>query len=275
MELTVPLSVRQMGMGGVSTGGADVLRAWCNPSLLGRQENQWEVAAGGASVFGQERSVILGGGWAPLPAWSLGFFGLSNGVSANELDESGKETGKSLSQGLTAAGLGVAWRPNWLSVGVAGKFVSETVGGFAASGALVDAGVEARRWGFSIAAAIRNLGSDLAFPSAVTVKLPNEIRGGLAYLYEPLRISAGIEYARVTGLNGMLGIGVEWWPVKMLAVRTGYMGEAGAKSITAGLTGVYRGIAVDYAIATHDIGLSNRVSWPRGGTPASAGPSPP
>lgn len=32
--LKLPLSVRQMGMGSVTLGGEDVLRAWSNPALL-------------------------------------------------------------------------------------------------------------------------------------------------------------------------------------------------------------------------------------------------
>lgn len=273
VDLSVPLSVRQAGMGGVSAGGSDLLGGWCNPALLGRQESRWELAAGGVSRFGEENLFILGAGWAPLPAWSLAILGMSSGISANELDEYGRETGTSLSRSLAAGGVAGAWGADWYGLGLAGKLVSEEVGDSGASGALVDLGAEARRWGFSLSAALRNLGGELEYSDAVSVEVPTEARCGLAYLHEPWRACVGVEYAKVRSLEGMVGLGAEWWPARMLAVRAGYAGETGAGSVTAGLTVLYRGLALDYAMSTHDIGTSNLLglTWALGGERAAAG----
>ena len=71
--LTPPLSVRQMGMGHVSFGGQDMLRAWTNPALLADQATQGEAAVSGASMFGGLQTTggfgAGAGAVAAGPAW--------------------------------------------------------------------------------------------------------------------------------------------------------------------------------------------------------------
>jgi len=59
--LAMPLSVRQMGMGNVTMGGRDMLRAWTNPAVLADQETTGEASVNGASMFqGQQKTGGLG-----------------------------------------------------------------------------------------------------------------------------------------------------------------------------------------------------------------------
>ena len=49
--LNVPLSVRQMGMGNVSVGGTDLMRAWSNPAMVAGQPGGGELALNGGALF--------------------------------------------------------------------------------------------------------------------------------------------------------------------------------------------------------------------------------
>ena len=70
--LNAPVSVRQIGMGGVSTGGSDLLRAWSNPAVLAEQRTRGQAALTGASVFGGEFTTIgSGASWMLTPSWSV------------------------------------------------------------------------------------------------------------------------------------------------------------------------------------------------------------
>jgi len=278
--LTVPLSVRQAGMGEVGAGGTDVLRSWCNPALLAMQETHGEVAAGGASMFGEQASLGFGAGWALGPDWTVGAFLASTGISVEELDAAGIETKKSVSQDNMAFGPAVAWQWDWLAFGVAGRYITESIGGFSDSAMAGDIGAAARWGSLSLATSLRNLAGSLYKAGNDTVILPRELRAGAAYFLDSPGLSGGVEYA--TFLSGSsappdtLNCGVEWWPAKMFGLRAGLvqtMVSGGPPMVfTAGLTGVYHGIALDYAISTHDIGLSNRasLSWAFGGNRTGA-----
>ncbi len=268
-SLALPMSVRQMGMGDVSAAGTDVLAAWSNPALLAAQKTQGEFAIGGASLFGSEAQTFgLGAGWRLSPQLTLGALVQSYGVSFPQLDANGLALATSLSQRTTAGGVAAAWRRGLLSAGLTLKGLSDSVQNSSVTTASVDLGVSAIYEGFTAGAALRNAGGklrDLNVPNAAKIPvdgLPGEMRVGAAYRYPALSLGGGVEYMKVADAAGQLGAGVEWWPADMLALRLGMSGISGAPSrqLTLGVSGVYQGISLDYAMGAHPLGPVHRAS---------------
>jgi TolB-like protein len=86
------------------------------------------------------------------------------------------------------------------------------------------------------------------------------VRGGVAYRIATMGLLAGVEYASADAV-GKIGVGLEWWINKMFAVRAGVagLGAVNGQRITAGLSARLAGIGVDYAAATHVLGLTHQV----------------
>jgi len=263
--LNLPLSVRQMGMGNVSVGGRDVLRAWSNPSLLADQARRGEVAFNGASMFGGDQTTFgFGAGWLLSPGWNVAALVSSYAVGVPEVGADGKEMGADLDRSLIAGGLAGAGSLGFAHVGVTVKMVSDSVLGDAASAVAADVGLSAVWESFSAGFAYRNLGPSLRAgedPGDEAEVLPAELRGGVAFHLTSIRVSAGAEYAQTRGRDGRVGLGAEWWPVKALAVRAGVANVADAAGqVTAGLSALFRGLTLDYALAAHPVGATHKVS---------------
>ncbi|MEK7476717.1 MAG: CsgG/HfaB family protein [Candidatus Coatesbacteria bacterium] len=264
--LRMPLSVRQMGMGNVSLGGSDALRAWANPAALADLGSTGEVALNGSSMFsGQQTAGGAAAGWRVTPRWSVGALAAYHTLSAPNLDASGAESGAKLSQDTMAAGVGTAVRVGWLRVGVTAKMVSESLSGDSASAVAADAGAVAGLGGLAIGLAVRNVGTRIRKVDAVSPvaeALPTEIGGGLAYALPMVPVSVAAEYAMPQGRDASAGVGAEWRASRVFAVRAGAAGLGGPDEIqiTAGLSVHYASMSVDYAFATHPLGAANRVS---------------
>jgi hypothetical protein len=262
--LAVPMSVRQAGMGEVSPGGNDILRAWSNPALLADQGTKYELAFSGAQIMGERNMAGLGWGQVFDSSWTGGAFASTSGISAREIGADGEETGLTLSHEVVFGGMAFAWRGESLRVGVAGKGVSETVAGVSASAIMGDAGLAIRAGSLVLAAAMRNVGGKLDYSSEVSAKGPAEVRAGAAMEYSGLGITIAGEYVKSSSLAGSAGAGLEWRPAKVLALRGGLVKDlekdSAAPGITAGLTGEFRGFSFDYALTTHEVGMTNRVS---------------
>jgi len=262
--LNSPLSVREAGMGQVSMGSSDILRAWSNPALLADQDTRGTVGMSGGSLFGGDLTGIgVGAGWLASPSWAVGAAGMSFNSSFAEVNGDGDETGTSVNQGVMAAGLGAAWRGSWLKAGVLAKVVSDDLAGDRATAVAGDAGVVGR-WGeASVGIAGRNLGSALreAQSGMEAQSLPSELRFAVSYRLRAWHVLMGAEYASELSAGGRLGCGVEWWPVRLFAVRTGAQrNRAGQVQMTAGLSAGYQRLSIDYAAVTHTLGLNHRMS---------------
>jgi hypothetical protein len=279
--LNVPLSPQQLGMGEVSIGGTDILRAWSNPAMLSDQSTRGEISMNGGSFFDAGQSGLgAGAGWRFDSGWSVGAEFSSMSMKFDELDEFGDSTGSSLEQSQSAAGALAALRTGPASWGVALKMVSDSVAGNSASVPAADAGVSVAWNGFIAGAAMRNLGTELRSEKDGAVggeSLPQELRGGLAYRYEPLGLLGGVEYAAAEG-QGKIGVGAEWWINKMFALRAGVagLGATNGQRITAGLSARLAGVGIDYAAGTHTLGLTHQigVSYGFGGSMAGYEPPP-
>ncbi|MEK7475113.1 MAG: CsgG/HfaB family protein [Candidatus Coatesbacteria bacterium] len=262
--LNVPLSAQQVGMGEVSVGGGDVSRAWSNPSLLSAQSTRGEIGLSGGSYFdGGHSGMGACAGWLLGSRWSVGLGFSSESVSFSEVDAFGDPVGTSVAQSQMAIVAMGAVRTGPASIGIAVKSISDTTAKNSASAVGADAGVSVELDGFLAGAAVRNLGAGLRTATAGAEggeSLPMEVRGGVAYRIAPMGLLAGVEYATADTV-GRIGLGAEWWINKMFAVRAGVagLGAVNGQRITAGLSARLAGIGVDYAAATHVLGLTHQV----------------
>jgi len=280
--LDLPLSVRQAGMGDVGIGGHDVMRAWSNPASLADQTARGEAAINGASLFGgDEQNLGLGVGWRVAPAWTVGALVSSFGASLPEIDANGDRTGRSLDRSLVSGGVMGAGQEGPLRLGLLVRFVRDTVLGDVASPVAADLGAALAFGPLETGVALRNLGGNLQSAGLAYregVALPLQTRVGAGWRFADWHLSAGAEAVFPTALTGTVGAGLEWWPVKFLAVRAGVSDVADpAGRMAAGLSVEWTGVVLDYAFAAHAIGPSQRMSlsYLFGGLPGSPAPGHP
>lgn len=264
--LNLPLSVQQLGMGDVSVGGRDVLRAWSNPAMLSRLNTKKVVALSGSSMFGGEYSTFgFGGGWVISPRLALGGFLSAFGSSLDELDDYGDSVGSILERSVLVGGVVTALKlAPWLQVGGTLKGVRDEITGNSSNVAAVDFGLVAgmtKLWG---AVAFRNAGFKLRSYQNSTVGsdvLPFEVRTGIFYQHRARWPRGGVEYVQTLNRDDRLGIGVEWWLTDSLGLRTG-ISDIGWRrpKPTIGLSGAYRQFGLDYAFGRHVLGDNHLVS---------------
>jgi len=278
IELSLPLSVRQYGMGGVATGGNDVLRAWSNPAQLAAMSSQGEGALVGGKVLEETTMFGLGGGWRLMPDLAVGAMVVRYAFTMDGVDGYGDPTNTTVEQSVMGAGVLAAYRTEFLRGGVAFRYVAEKIVDTTASGIAADAGVQATFMGATLGLAARNLGPNLVAadePAEVGgVTTPLEIRAGVAYRYEPLRLGAGAEFSKVVERDGRIGLGLEYWPVEFLGLRAGSSGLKDAGQLTFGFSALWQGFGLDYGVALHSTGINHRLalSYALAGTAAAASP---
>ncbi len=83
--------------------------------------------------------------------------------------------------------------------------------------------------------------------------------GGLyRLLKDKLIVSMDLDKSLRTGISWHLG--GEYWALNFAAVRLGFEGEGGLRETTAGFGVKYKDYTIDYALALHQLGMSNRIS---------------
>jgi len=277
--VSLPLSVRQMGMGDAAPGGADVLRAWCNPALLADRDGLGEVAISGGAMPAGQMTGGLGVARGFGDTFSAGALVSYAAMSAPEVDSTGAE-GADISHSVVSAGAVGAVRWKWLRAGLTVKLVSETLAKRSTSGFAIEPGVVARSGDVSVGASLRNMGiGPLEESGDVEAVLPSEFRVGAAYLFSGPRVAVVAEFVSPRYFASSMGGGVEWRPFESLALRVGAKSADGKVPLTAGFTAILGAFALDYAFSTHEIGMSNRVSvgyafGARRASPAAAGTGP-
>lgn len=268
-QLNVPVSVRQLGMGFVAQAGTDVLRIWSDPSVLTDLSATFEGAILGAQSFGGGTHGALAGAYRLNEAWALGLTVNRHALSFDATDEFGTPTGETNETGVVSAAVSGGWRWDWLRTGLTIKSVSETLLAETSTGIGVDLGLRAVFGDFSGGAAIRNIGGELraAVDAGTTgdepapaAFLPREIRIGAGWHQSEVRLRAGAEAVITKEREAAIGIGAEWWPVPMAGIRAGANLLADATAVTFGLSGVWRGLGLDYAFVMHPVEIRNLVA---------------
>jgi len=264
LVLNAPLSVREAGMGQVSVGGTDILRAWSNPALLAGQETRGAVGLSGGSLFGGDLTGAgLGAGWLASPSWAVGVMAMSMGSTFPEVNGGGDETGTDLNRSVMAGGVGAAWKGSWLKAGMLVKVVSDNLAENKATAFGADVGAVGTFGDATVGLAGRNLGSGLrpAESEVPAQSLPGEILLGASYALRSWHALVGAEYAIEQGGGSRMGAGAEWQAVRRFAVRAGVQrDDAGQMQVTAGLSASYNRFSLDYAAVTHALGLNHRMS---------------
>jgi hypothetical protein len=262
--LNTPLSVRQIGMGNVSLGGADVLKAWSNPAGLSGMEGKGVAAVNGAQIYDGDMTAFGGGaGYRLSDRLVIGALFSAYTSSFKEVGTDGSDLSTSFSRQLISGGIVGAMSFGLVKAGLTVKYVGDSLAGDSASAFAADLGLLAKWQGITAGLAVRNLGSGLrtaANAGGEAQSLPMEIRGGAVYTYTPLNLTGGAEVAMPTGSDMHIGIGLEWWPIYYFGLRAGLPGVTDSEmKIAGGFTAMIRGVALDYAISTHALGLTHRV----------------
>lgn len=147
-----------------------------------------------------------------------------------------------------------------LSIGTATKFISNVLDTSAHTFFSTDISVFVKnplphyRFGFQIMNLLSQTMGD------TDDKLPINFRLGNAYsaLREKLLISLDID----KNIRANIGwhLGTEYWLLNFAALRVGFEGENGLRETSFGFGLRYRDYSVDYGMAIHTLGMSNRVS---------------
>jgi TolB-like protein len=251
-------------MGQVSVGGRDVLRAWSNPALLGNSGLRGAVAINGAQAFGGDQAILgAGGRWILTPKWAIGGIFSSWSNSFREVNSLGDETSTELTRQIVEGGIATALQLGWLRTGVALKGIGDNLDGSKETSYGGDVGLMTAFGGLTLGLAGLNLASYSTDAGAMRFLAKDKfaLRAGGAFNYQPWRMTLGAEYSAEHDRKGRTGVGIEWWPASCFGTRAGMsaLGDRGG-SVSFGFSAIFQRIGIDYAISTHVLGLSHRVS---------------
>jgi hypothetical protein len=163
-----------------------------------------------------------------------------------------------------AVGYGRRLRPN-LGAGFDVKLLSTSLGDTEASSYSADLGVVYRpAAAVRVAAAVRNLGPGLTFESERD-PLPLTLAAGGSYQWSGVLLALDLE--KVNDLGTTARLGVEYTPVKYLALRGGWISgdETALSSLTGGVGLNWNDRwALDYAYRDSDLGATHQVALSAG-----------
>lgn len=298
--LKLPTEARGWGLGGAySAIGDDVGAIAYNPAGLAQSAEREArfttlVLPEGASTQGLQLSWPLGH-WGTLGGMYLyrGVPTIDNGPNVLDQTVGGLTAYDSVWGAYTAVRFShlipsVRWMAPF-SAGVGLKSVSSHIGGFAANATAADLGVLALLDKVRLAMAFQNVGGGLRFPGTVedeTDPLPTTMRLGAALVvYEDARSSftAAIENATFVSVNtsqkisgslksaaeslSMLSFAVEYWRLKKMGVRLGYVDPwgqggdsySGTRGLALGATFrlFSRTLAYQFDLAWHPINVGS------------------
>lgn len=255
-------------MGSVAATSTDPLGAlWVNPAAIihgagqvGATHTEWvldtrseqlAVALGGGAKlrFGMS-ALVLTTGDIPLRR-------TEDGTPVPSTDPLGTFESRDFTSGLTAA---YSATPD-IAIGVTVRVLAQKIYLSDATTLAADAGAQ---WQFSerlrFGASVNNVGPALDW-DGVKAPLPRSFRAGAAC--EP---RAGLTIASEVWLlrdrETRAAVGLEWQPVNVLAVRTGYLLGSDSQSLSAGFGLNWRGVGFDYALAPldNDLGTTHRAA---------------
>ena len=147
-------------------------------------------------------------------------------VLLEDLPGSGKTT---LVRTLALA-LGAAWSPaSGFALSATARMVSSSLSE-EVTGATFCADVSAMYnvEAFTVGLSAFNLGGKIRYGNSAYA-LPTLVKGGLRYAIETFEATAELDYLNGAGVMG--GLGIEYWPVSILALRGGYHFGAADKGL--------------------------------------------
>lgn len=167
-----------------------------------------------------------------------------------------------------------------LSIGLAEKFIEETIAGVSAEGYATDVGIafspaEIRH--LKTGVAIQNIGPTIKFKNAEE-SLPLNLRLGAAYdaSDNPNGFILTADISRERREDFLFGVGIESRVIQTMPIRLGYNSRIDAgPGITAGIGWDFKRGSVDYSIVPFgDLGVAHRISlswrWGRKSSTPSA-----
>jgi hypothetical protein len=189
-----------------------------------------------------------------------------NGIWTDDLDgydEIGESTGP-FGYSAYATALALGFRGPWGSrLGVGGKYLNETIGGYSATGWAADLGCQ---WSpspsspFQLGLAVRHLGPAMKFIEK-EFNIPLTIQGGVGWRHDFDRLESALtvvaELRNVRDQGTGLLAGVEYMYHDALSLGVGYLGGDDSRDVSAGMGVRLDRLAVHYAyvpVSQEDIG---------------------
>ena len=180
-------------------------------------------------------------------------------------DPGGTGDGAGLDDWAVSAGYGHKVLDS-LSLGVAVKYLRETIDTSASQGFAADVGALYKASfasDLTLGAAVQNMGPTVTFATAHE-NLPMNVRAGAGYQFTVLgrENTVALDLTRQRGQNVLVGVGAESRLINVLPIRFGFStrNDAGL-GITAGFGYLYKRASFDYAVVPYgDLGFTNRIS---------------
>jgi len=263
--LNFATGVRAIGMGEAYTAQADdVSSLYWNPAGIGllnqgQASFMYNQAYQGLSFQNAAMAVPFdyGGIGASLSYLS---YGTINGydVKGNPASEVNAYSG--------VGTLGGAYYGGPISIGANAKVVQGKLADTSATGLAADVGAiytiqhEMNGGTIRLGTSIRNMGTGLRYISQ-TDPFPLEWRiGAAAVQMMDKKLNFSVDYGQQKDVRGAVYAGVEYLPIPILALRTGYAGTyAEGSGLRAGIGLRIKDFSFDYAYAPYgDLGLSHR-----------------
>jgi hypothetical protein len=256
-------------LGGTAVSSDDPLVAlWVNPAGLtagpgqgGAMHSEWIADTRSeqiAAALGEMASVHWGLSAHLVTTGDIPLRPLQGGVPVPLSQPLGSFEARDVSLGLSGAFVPASR----FAVGFSLRYLAQKVYVDEASTLGIDLGVS---WHHSsrvrLAAAVSNLGPALDWGTGAQVPLPRSLRaGGTVDPVKSLSVSADLWLQRDRSTRG--GVGVEWRPAPVLAVRTGYLAGSNSQNLTVGFGLNWRGVGFDYALApmSNDLGTTHRLA---------------
>lgn len=252
---------RHLALGGAGTavGDADAFSPYYNSASLGFIE-QKEIGTLQAVLWEETAYSYLSYVHPMLDRGAIGFdvIRLYSG-GAVKTDENNRVTGDFAGQQI-AVGIGYGKAvTEKLSVGLRGRVHNNTLDTVSASGVAMDVGAAYRLTPLADAGlSFANVISVIAGDTSDTMPVVAKIGGGYRVFGERLRLA--MDYGATLGDGSSVGsyaVGIESRLNKYFALRLGKNRE----EMTGGFGLGFGGFNLDYAMATHYLGLSHRASF--------------
>lgn len=264
--LNIGLGPRAVAMGGAFTGLADDASSiYWNPAGLAQLEQQEASFSHTQWVDGIGYEYLLYAYPTERRGTVAGSYSSLNKGGIPSYDETGAPLGSvGVNDSVASAAWGGKVLEDKLSLGLAGKAISESLAGYSAHSYAADLGALGTLYEdpfkkVTAGLSIRNLGQQGTFVSEKGT-LPRTIAVGVGFKGLSQRLSADLDGVLPNGQSGYGSLGAEYWIHPMVAIRAGYQSGADVGSgFSAGVGIRVASFFFDYSFSDMGaLGLVNR-----------------